>query len=133
MPLVTINLRAGRSSQDKAAISRSIQDALVGNLGVPQEDRYHLFAEHDGNDFRHTDAYLDMTYSDQLLIIEITMLLGRGDEIKKSLLADINRNLVAAGVVGPDDVVVLITEIGLANISFGQGQAQRAPSVARAG
>jgi phenylpyruvate tautomerase PptA (4-oxalocrotonate tautomerase family) len=133
MPLVKISLRNGRSSQDKDAIAASIQDALVANLGVPQEDRYQLFTEYDEDNFRHTGAYLGMTYSDQLLVVEITFLQGRDDEIKKSLLADINRNLVAAGVVGTDDVFVMITEIGLANISFGQGQAQRAPTGAGAG
>jgi hypothetical protein len=45
------------------------------------------------------------------------------------LLAEINRNLVAAGVVGGDDVFVLISEIGRANVSFGKGLAQRAPDL----
>jgi hypothetical protein len=31
-------------------------------------------------------------------------------------------------VVGADDVFVLITEIGRANVSFGKGVAQRAPA-----
>ena len=61
------------------------------------------------------------------LIIEITFLVGRDATFKKALLAAINRNLVAARVIGADDVFVMITEIGLANLSFGQGLAQRAP------
>jgi predicted polyphosphate/ATP-dependent NAD kinase len=69
-----------------------------------------------------------MAYTHQLLMIEITVLVGRDDERKKALLAEINRNLVAAGVVRADDVFVLITEIGRANVSFGQGLAQRAPA-----
>jgi hypothetical protein len=35
--------------------------------------------------------------------------------------------------VGGDDVFVLITEIGRANVSFGKGLAQRAPSSQSAG
>ena len=97
-------------------------------LEVPEADRYQLFNEYDGESFRHTSGYLGMTYTDQLLIIEITFLEGRDDEVKKSLLAEINRNLVVAGVVGGDDVFVLITEIGRANVSFGKGLAQRAPT-----
>ena len=128
MPLVKINLRAGRSAADKDAIGSAIQAALVSDLGVPDADLYQLFNEYSDDNFRHTASYLGMTYTDQLLIIEITFLLGRDDEIKKSLLAGINQNLVAAGVAGPDDVFVMITEIGLANISFGQGLAQRAPA-----
>jgi hypothetical protein len=74
-----------------------------------------------------------MTYTDQLLVIEITSREGDDDEHKKSLLAAINRNLVASGVVGGDDVFVLITEIGDANVSFGKGLAQRAPTSQSAG
>jgi phenylpyruvate tautomerase PptA (4-oxalocrotonate tautomerase family) len=128
MPLVTVNLLKGRSADDKDSIATSIQAALVSTLGVPEEDRYQLFNEYDGENFRHTSGYLGLTYTDQLLIIEITFLEGRDDEVKKSLLAEINRNLVAAGVVGADDLFVLITEIGRANASFGKGLAQRAPT-----
>ncbi len=126
MPLVKVNMRKGRTTEEKAAIADSIQAALVSALKVPEEDRYQLFTEFDDDNFRHTDAYLGLEYSSQLLIIEITFLLGRDDEIKKSLLAEINRNLVTAGVARPDDAFVMITEIGGANISFGGGLAQRA-------
>jgi len=74
-----------------------------------------------------------MTYTDHLLIIEITVSEGDDDEHKQSLLAEINRNLVAAGVVSGDDVFVLITEVGGANVSFGRGLAQRAPTSQSAG
>jgi phenylpyruvate tautomerase PptA (4-oxalocrotonate tautomerase family) len=128
MPLVKVNLLKGRSAVEKDSIAASIQAALVSTLEVPDADRYQVFNEYDGESFRHTSGYLGMTYTDQLLIIEITFLVGRDDEQKKSLLAAINRNLVAAGVVGADDVFVLITEIGRANVSFGKGLAHRAPS-----
>ncbi len=133
MPLVKVNLLKGRTAEEKYSIAASIQTALISTLEVPDSDRYQLFNEYDGESFRHTSGYLGMTYTDQLLIIEITFLEGRDDEVKKSLLAEINRNLVAAGVVGGDDVFVLITEIGRANVSFGKGLAQRAPTSQLAG
>ena len=126
MPLVKVNLLKGRSTEEKDSIAASIQTALVSTLGVPEEDRYQLFNEYDAESFRHTSGYLGLTYTDQLLIIEITIREGDDDDHKKSLLAEINRNLVAAGVVAEDDVFVLITEIGDANVSFGKGLAQRA-------
>jgi phenylpyruvate tautomerase PptA (4-oxalocrotonate tautomerase family) len=127
MPLVKVSLLSGRSAEEKDAIASSIQAALVSTLGVPDEDRFQLFNEYDAESFRHTSGYLGLTYTDQLLIVEITFLVGRDDELKKALLAEINRNLVAAGVVAGDDVFALITEIGRANVSFGRGLAQRAP------
>ncbi len=133
MPLVKVNLLKGRSAEEKDSIAASIQAALVCTLELPEADRYQLFNEYDGESFRHTSGYLGMTYTDQLLIIEIAFVEGRDDAVKKSLLAEINRNLVAAGVVGGDDVFVLITEIGPANVSFGRGLAQRAPASPPAG
>jgi phenylpyruvate tautomerase PptA (4-oxalocrotonate tautomerase family) len=126
MPLVKIHLREGRTPSDKASIGAAIQEALVGTLGVPDADRYQLFSEYADGDFRHTESYLGLDYTEQLLIIEITFLEGRDDGVKKSLLAAINESLVATGVVGPDDVFIMITEVGRANVSFGQGLAQRA-------
>ena len=128
MPLVKVNLLKGRSAEDKGPIAASIQTALVTTVEVPDDNRYQLFNEYDEENFRHTSGYLGMTYTDELLVIEITVREGDDDEHKKSLLAAINRNLVAAGVVGGDDVFVLITEIGRANVSFGKGLAQRAPT-----
>ena len=133
MPLVNVNLLKGRSTEEKDSIAASIQTALVSTLGVPEEDRYQLFNEYDAESFRHTSGFLGMTYTDQLLMIEITFLVGRDDEQKKALLAAINRNLVAAGVVGSDDVFVLITEIAGANVSFGRGLAQRTSTSRSAG
>jgi phenylpyruvate tautomerase PptA (4-oxalocrotonate tautomerase family) len=128
VPLVKVNLLNGRSAEEKDSIAASIQTALVSTLEVHDDNRYQLFNEYDGENFRHTSGYLGMTYTDQLLVIEITVREGDDDEHKKSLLAAINRNLVAAGVVGGDDVFVLITEIGGATVSFGRGLAQRAPT-----
>jgi phenylpyruvate tautomerase PptA (4-oxalocrotonate tautomerase family) len=126
MPLVKVNLRRGRTAEDKKAIGAAIQAALVSTLNVPEDDRYQLFTEFDDDNFQHTSAYLGMEYSPRLLVIEITFLVGRDDDTKVALLAEINNNLVAADLVRPDDVFVMITEIGLANVSFGRGLAQRA-------
>jgi hypothetical protein len=68
-----------------------------------------------------------------LLIIEITIREGHDDEVKKWLLAEINRNLVVTSVVGGDDVFVLITEIGDADVSLGKGLAQRTPTLQSTG
>jgi phenylpyruvate tautomerase PptA (4-oxalocrotonate tautomerase family) len=133
VPLVKVNLLKGRSTEEKGSIAASIQAALASTVEVPDDNRYQLFREYDGENFRHTSRYLGMTYTDQLLVIEITVRQGDDDEHKKSLIAAINRNLVAAGVVGGDDMFVLITEVGGADVSFGRGLAQRAPTSQPAG
>ncbi len=69
MPLVKVNLLKGRSAEEKDSIAASIQAALVSTLGVPDEDRYQLFNEYDGESLRHTSGYLGLTYTDRLLIV----------------------------------------------------------------
>jgi hypothetical protein len=92
----------------------------VSTLEAPDADRHQLFNEYDAENFRQTGSYLGVTYSEQLLIVEITSLEDRDDQLKKSFLVETK---VAAGVVAADDVFVMITEIGRANASFGGGGA----------
>jgi hypothetical protein len=100
----------------------------VSTLEAPDADRDQLFNEYDAENFRQAGSYLGMTCSEQLLIVEITSLEARDDQLKKSLLVEINHNRVAAGVVAPDDVFVMITESGRARVSLGGGAAPAAPA-----
>jgi phenylpyruvate tautomerase PptA (4-oxalocrotonate tautomerase family) len=59
-------------------------------------------------------------------MIEIAFIEGRSDDLKKALLADLNRRLVETTDVRSDDVFVAMYDIGAANVSFGRGLAQRA-------
>jgi phenylpyruvate tautomerase PptA (4-oxalocrotonate tautomerase family) len=126
MPLVRVNMRKGRTAKDKDLIGDGIQAALEEVVGVPRDDWFQLFDEFEPQNFQHTSGYLGMNYSDQLLIIEITFLVGREADLMKRLHAAINKNLVTAGVVASDDIFVMVYEIGAANLSFGGGIAQRA-------
>jgi hypothetical protein len=59
-------------------------------------------------------------------MIEISFIQGRSDEVK-GLLADLNNRLVKAVALRPDDVFVILHDVGPANVSFGRGLAQKAP------
>jgi len=96
----------------------------VSTLEAPDADRHQLFNEYDAQNFRQTSSYLGMTYSEQLLIVEITSLEDGEDQVKKSLLVETNHNLVAAGVVAADDAFVMITETGRAKVSLGGAEPQ---------
>ena len=100
----------------------------MSTLKAADADRSQLLNEYDAENFPQTGSYLGMTYSEQLLIVEITSLKHRDDQLKKPFLAEINHNLVAAGVVAADDVFAMITEIGRARVSFGGGGAPGTPA-----
>ena len=128
MPLTKVHLRRGSSIEKRRAIADAVQETLVANLGIPEQDRFLVFAEYEDGNFVHTSSFdaFGLTYTDELLMIEISFVAGRSDEVKKKLLADLNRRLVDAAGVRPDDVFVVLYEFGPANVSFGQGLAQRA-------
>ena len=126
MPLVIINLRKGRRAAVKRAMADAVHAALVAKLGIPTSDRFQLIREYDGDDFIHADAHLDLSYSADLVMLEISFIEGRSDEVKKDLLRDLNARLAASAGQRPDDLFVVFHDVGRANVSFGKGLAQRA-------
>ena len=61
-------------NRDRAIERRNyVIDRLQENgwIKASDADRYQLFNEYDAENFRHTSCYLGLTYSDQLLIVEI--------------------------------------------------------------
>jgi phenylpyruvate tautomerase PptA (4-oxalocrotonate tautomerase family) len=45
MPMTKIYLRAGSTPEHKRAISDAVHEALVAVLGIPEDDRFHIFHE----------------------------------------------------------------------------------------
>ena len=107
-------------------MSNAIQQALVGALGIPPEDFFQLIHVLPRNQFRHTPAFLGLTYTADLILLEITFILGRPKERKLGLLKALNDNIVAAAGISPDDLNITLYETPGENISFGRGLAHRA-------
>jgi phenylpyruvate tautomerase PptA (4-oxalocrotonate tautomerase family) len=133
MPLAKIHVVEGRYDEARIAkVSGAIQAALINTLHVPPEDFYQLIFELPKNRFLHTPSFLGLNYTDDLIILDVTFIQGRPKETRLALLKDINRRVAAAAAVSPDDIMITIHEVPGENISFGQGEAQRANVVARA-
>lgn len=47
MPLIVVDLIAGRSVEQVQALLDAVHDAVVEALAVPQRDRYQIVHEHD--------------------------------------------------------------------------------------
>ena len=133
MPLAKIYVREGRYDEARlASVSGAIQAALMNTLRVPPEDFYQLIFEFPNNRFLHTRSFVGMQYTDDLIILDVTFIQGRPKETRLALLKDFNTRVAAAAGVSPDDMLVTLYEVPGENISFGQGEAQRASAVARA-
>jgi phenylpyruvate tautomerase PptA (4-oxalocrotonate tautomerase family) len=73
-----------------------------------------------------------MHYTDDLIILDVTFTQGRPKETRLALLKDINTRVATTAGVSPDDIMITVYELPGENISFGQGEAQRANAAARA-
>ena len=133
MPLAKIHVVEGRYDEARIAkVSAAIQAALMNTLHVPADDFFQLMFELPKGRFLHTASFVGMRYSDDLIILEIGFIQGRPRETRLALLKDINTRVAAAAGVSPDDMMIMLYELPGENISFGQGEAQRANAVARA-
>jgi phenylpyruvate tautomerase PptA (4-oxalocrotonate tautomerase family) len=133
MPLAKIHVVEGRYDEARIAkVSGAVQAALMNTLRIPPEDFYQLIFEFPKKRFLHTPSFVGMHYTDDLIVLEITFIQGRTKETRLALLKDINARVAAAAGLSPDDLLITLYEIPGENISFGQGEAQRANAVVHA-
>jgi phenylpyruvate tautomerase PptA (4-oxalocrotonate tautomerase family) len=133
MPLAKIYVVEGHYDVARIGkVSNAVQEALMNTLHVPPEDFYQLIFELPKNRFLHTPSFVGMHYTDDLIILDVTFIQGRPKETRLALLKDINTRIAAAAGVSPDDMLITFYEVPGENISFGQGEAQRANAVVRA-
>ena len=127
MPLAkiyTLENRYDDARLDK--LSDAIQGALIDILGIPADDFFQIIHTLPPGRWRHTKSFLGLTYSDDLIALEITFITGRPKEKRLQLLKALNDAIVAATEISPDDLMINLYELPGENISFGQGLAQRA-------
>src|SRR5262244_1660329 len=133
MPIAKIHVVEGRYDETRLTkVSAAVQAALMNTLRVPPEDFYQLIFELPKNRLLHTPSFVGMHYTDDLIILDVSFIQGRRKEKRLALLKDINTRVAAAAGISPDDLMITFYEIPGENISFGQGEAQRAHAVARA-
>ena len=132
MPLAKIHVVEGRYDEARMGkVSKAVQAALMNTLRVPPEDFYQLIFELPKTRFLHTPSFVGINYTDDLIILDVTFIQGRPRATRLALLKDINTRIAAAAGVSPDDMLITLYEVPGENISFGQGEAQRASAVVR--
>jgi hypothetical protein len=127
MPLARVHVLEGRYDRARLArVSEAIQNALIEILGVPPDDFFQIHHVLPRDRYLHTPAFLGQTYSDDMILLELTFIAGRPKETRLALLRSLNEKVVTAARISPADLVVMLYEIAGENASFGRGLAQRA-------
>ena len=127
MPLVRIALRAGVAAAEQHAIADAVHQALVDTIGIAPADRFQLISEHTVAQFIYNPSYLDITRTDRLVMLQITISLGRTINQKRALYHRIAELLGERAGVRAEDVLISLVEVAKENWSFGLGLAQYVP------
>ena len=122
MPLVRISLREGKSPSYLEAIGEAIHQAMVETINVPADDRFQIFTEHSPEGLVYDEKYLGIERSDDIVLIQITLNLGRTLDQKRALYRAIAEKLAKDPGLRRQDVLVSLVEVPKENWSFGNGE-----------
>jgi phenylpyruvate tautomerase PptA (4-oxalocrotonate tautomerase family) len=123
MPLVNIELLAGRTDQDLRLIGDAVHEAMVEHLNVPRRDRFQVVTEHSAATLQFDRHYLDIERSDQFLMVRVTLSASRTAEAKSAFYARLAELPVERIELRPEDLAVILVENERTDWSFGRGQA----------
>ena len=126
MPLVRIDLIRGKSAAFRKTLGEIIYRAMLDTINVPANDKFQIFTEHAADELNLADSYLGNSYTEGVILIQITLNAGRTVEMKKAFFKRIADDLHEQLNVRREDVVINLVEVAKENWSFGGGIAQYA-------
>ncbi len=126
MPIVTVTLRKPKSPAFKTMVLSAIHAALV-KAGVNPSDRFHRVLELDAHDFRFDPGFPDVKTerTDDFVLVEILLGLGRSVKVKKQILGDIVQSLSSQGF-DPENLMVCFQDVAWENWSPAGGRVPHA-------
>ena len=124
MPLVRISLQAGKPESYRTAIGQQVYGAMRETLQIPEGDRFQVITEHSGGTLVADPTFMGAHRSADFVLIQIFLSRGRTTETKQALYRSIADRLAQSPGIRPDDVMTVLTEVGLDDWSFAHGDAQ---------
>jgi 4-oxalocrotonate tautomerase len=124
MPLVRIDLARGKSAQFRKTLGDIIYKAMIDIINVPADDKFQIITEHPPEDFNYAPSYLGIEHSPGLVLIQVTMSVGRTVQAKQAFYKEIAEQLHAQLGIRKEDVFINLVETAKENWSFGNGIAQ---------
>jgi 4-oxalocrotonate tautomerase len=126
MPLVRIDLPAGKPDQYRRTAADVVYEAMLTTLKAPKDDRFQVITEHAPATLIIDPTYLGIERSADALVIQITLNEGRTIEAKQAFYRAVADGLHARLGLRREDVVINLVEVKKENWSFGNGIAQYA-------
>jgi 4-oxalocrotonate tautomerase len=124
MPLVRISLPAGKAAGYVSEISNQVYQAMRETLDIPEGDRFQVITEHSSATLVADPSFMGISRTADFVLIQIFLSRGRTTETKQALYRTVALRLATSPGIRPEDVMILLTEVGLDDWSFGRGEAQ---------
>src|ERR1700746_2248641 len=124
MPLVRISLQSEKPESYRTAISQQVYQAMRETLNIPDGDHFQVITERRAVTLVADPNFMGIKRSAGFILIQIFLSRGRNVETKQALYRSIAERLANSPGVHPDDVMTVLTEVGLEDWSFGRGEAQ---------
>ncbi|MDR3685609.1 MAG: tautomerase family protein [Coriobacteriia bacterium] len=105
MPIVRIDIQAGKSTAYKREILHAVRSAIVESLGVSHERVQQRIVETPAENIDSPDSP-----TDHLTVIEISMLPGRSAVLKQAMYGAIVAHLGEAPGIHQHDITVLVND-----------------------
>jgi phenylpyruvate tautomerase PptA (4-oxalocrotonate tautomerase family) len=127
MPLVRIDLDKSAPAERARIVGDVVYDAMIAVANVPADDKFQIITRHDAGEIVYPDAgYLGISYTKDLIIIQITWNQGRSIEVKQAFYKRVADSISEKTGVRREDVWINLIEVAKENWSFGNGIAQYA-------
>ena len=127
MPLVRIDVPDHLASGLESQIGDLVYDAMLECLKVPVDDKFQVLTRHAESQIVKPKSYLGIEYSNQLIIIQITLNEGRDTHVKKAFYAKVAHSLHSRLNIRKEDILISLVEVNKENWSFGDGEMQYGP------
>ena len=123
MPLVRIDVQAGRTPAQLRRIADTVQEDMLDVFAAPAGDRYQIISEHAVGHIIAEDTGLGLERSEGVTVIQIFQQ-GRTGPQKQTAYEQLAKRLEAECGLRPEDLIISVVANERADWSFGLGRAQ---------
>jgi 4-oxalocrotonate tautomerase len=128
MPLVRINLAKSASTDTVRAVSNVVYEAMSRVANVPANDKFQIISRHSEDELIYpAEGYLGVTYSPNIVFIQVTWNAGRPVEVKKAFYKAVAEGIAEKAGLRIQDVWISLIDVAREDWSFGNGEMQYAP------
>ena len=114
MPMTKVYLRRGSTPEHRRAISDAIHESLVSVLGIPDDDKYHIFHELDADNLITAPVAFGLERRAEAIFIQ-TYFGARPVEVLQQLYRELVANLIEHTGLETRDIYINVVESASAN------------------